>query len=99
MKVEKIVSADFLDCICKDCDLKNLFFEHVKKEEMQRVCSMNTQYEFKKGDIISREGDDIKNFTYLKSGLVKLFRSDGEKEQIILFILEGLIPPASHNSC
>ena len=83
MEKEKPTSMEFLDCICKDCDLKNLFFEHVKKDEMQRVCSMNTQHAFKKGDIISREGDDIKNFTYLKSGLVKLFRSDGEKEQII----------------
>ncbi|MCK4922952.1 MAG: Crp/Fnr family transcriptional regulator [Bacteroidales bacterium] len=63
--------------------MKNLFFEHVKKEEMQIVCSKNTQQIFKKGEIISREGDEIKNFTYLKSGLVKLYRSDGEKEQII----------------
>lgn len=83
MEVEKLASKDFLDCICKDCDLKNLFFEHVKKDEMQRVCALNTQHIFKKGDVISREGDEIKNFTYLKSGLVKLFRSDGEKEQII----------------
>jgi len=83
MEVEKKSSKDFLDCICKDCDLKNLFFEHVGKEDMKSVCSKNTQIAFNKGELISKEGDEIKNFTYLKSGLVKLFRSDGEKEQII----------------
>lgn len=43
---------------------------------------------FKKGDIIIHEGDEIKDFMYLKRGLVKLYRQgNNDKEQIICFAL------------
>jgi CRP-like cAMP-binding protein len=73
-------------CNCEGCELKTLFFENVTTLEIESICSRKTQYAYKKGDIIIHEGDDIKQFIYLKEGLVKLFRKGpNQKEQIICF--------------
>ncbi len=60
-----------------------MFFENVGQEEMRVICATKEQHLFKKGEEIIKQGEKIINFTYLKSGLVKLFRITGEKEQII----------------
>ena len=52
------------------------------------MCSRKSEKSYKKGETIILEGDSIKEFTYLKSGLVKLYRkSSGDREQIICFAL------------
>jgi CRP/FNR family transcriptional regulator len=52
------------------------------------MCSRKTEKAYKKGEIIIQEGDEIKDFIYLKSGLVKLYRKGaGEREQIICFAM------------
>lgn len=73
-------------CNCIDCKLKNLFFFFVDNEELERVCSIKVENIFKQGDAITKEGDTIRDFIYLKSGLVKLTRkmSNGN-EQILSF--------------
>lgn len=76
------------NCNCEGCELKNLFFENVSILDIETMCSNKTEKSYKKGEIIIREGDEIKEFTYLKSGLVKLFRkSSADREQIICFAL------------
>lgn len=73
-------------CNCEGCELKTLFFQNVSDQDMVSMCSLKEERFFKKGDFISREGEEIEDFTYLKKGLVKMFRGDGtEKEQIICF--------------
>lgn len=71
-------------CNCISCDLKDIFFEHLNEGEIHKMCSEKKEHNYSKGDVIIEQGEEIKEFTYLKSGLVKLFRieSDG-KEQII----------------
>ncbi len=63
-----------------------MFFLHVHGEVMETVCGNKIEKQFEKGEIIISEGDEIRDFTYLKSGLVKLSRKgiDG-KDQIISF--------------
>lgn len=76
------------NCNCEGCELKNLFFENVSNLDIESMCSRKTEKSYRKGETIIREGDDIKEFTYLKSGLVKLYRSgSGGREQIICFAL------------
>jgi CRP-like cAMP-binding protein len=73
-------------CNCEGCELKTLFFENVSELEIGWMCSQKEEKVYRKGEYISREGEQINNFTYLKKGLVKLFRVNGtEKEQIICF--------------
>ncbi|MDA3781333.1 MAG: Crp/Fnr family transcriptional regulator [Bacteroidales bacterium] len=72
------------ECSCANCELKDLFFRSVDLEYLTLVCSEKIEIEHKAGDLIIEQGTDIKNFIYLKSGLVKLFKihEDG-KEQIL----------------
>lgn len=71
-------------CTCEKCELRELFVDKLDGEQMDIMCSGKVEKEYKQGDIIIKEGSLINDFTYLKSGLVKLYRSDQQgKEQII----------------
>ncbi len=72
-------------CNCDQCDLKELFSGNVTDNVLQEVCNMKYERSFKKGEIIINEGTDIKEFIYLKSGLVKLYRKGLYAEEIICF--------------
>jgi CRP/FNR family transcriptional regulator len=64
--------------------MRTLFFAHVSKDELQKVCSLKTEVAYGKGDVIVKEGDKIGGFLYLQKGLLKLSRktSDG-RDQIL----------------
>ena len=71
-------------CSCELCELKGLFIETLDDDHLDIICSAKIEKEFNTGEAILKEGMQIKDFVYLKSGLVKLYRSDpGGKEQII----------------
>ncbi len=71
-------------CSCELCELRGLFFESLKKEYADLICSGKVEKAFKQGETIIKEGTHIKDFVYLKSGLVKLYRRDDNgREQII----------------
>jgi CRP/FNR family transcriptional regulator len=56
--------------------------------DIEMMCSRKIERSYRKGDIIIQEGDEIKEFTYLKSGLVKLYRKgSNDREQIICFAM------------
>ena len=75
-------------CNCEGCELRSLFFESVNNDELESICNRKTQFNFRKGELIIREEEEIKEFIYLKSGLVKLFRQGSNgKDQIICFAL------------
>jgi CRP-like cAMP-binding protein len=73
-----------LNCNCDNCELKNIFIQHVQFNDLDSICHNKIERKYNTGDIIVRQGEEIKDFSYLKEGLVKLFRigSTG-KEQII----------------
>jgi len=71
-------------CSCENCELKELFMENLESDRMDLMCSRKKEKEYALGERIIKEGTLISDFTYLKSGLVKLFRSDSSgSEQII----------------
>lgn len=66
--------------------MKSLFFENVDKAELDKICDVRVEKDFEKGDMIIEEGEEIKLFMYLKSGLVKIYRkADENRDQIIKF--------------
>ena len=83
MEETNIILPDQIKCTCTQCDLKKLFFGNVGNLEMQLICDQKIFRKYSKSQIIIHEGDEIQEFTYLKSGLVKLYRTSGDKEQII----------------
>jgi CRP-like cAMP-binding protein len=71
-------------CSCDNCELKELFVDSLEFEHMEAVCSSKKEKEYLGGELIIKERTQIREFTYLKSGLVKLFKSDPSgSEQII----------------
>ncbi len=71
-------------CNCEGCELKSLFFSNIEASAIERICRNKIEIPYKKGEIILKEGDEITNFIYLKSGIVKLHRNlSTKKDQII----------------
>ena len=71
-------------CSCENCELKELFVDNLQGEHMEAVCSSKTEKMYSVGELIIKERTQIREFTYLKSGLVKLFKRDSSgNEQII----------------
>lgn len=71
-------------CDCEGCELRSLFFESVETSVIDRICEIKIEKNYKKGDIIAKEGNEIIDFIYLKSGIVKLHRTlSNKKDQII----------------
>lgn len=58
--------------------------DNLQGEQFDFMCSGKVEKEYKQGEVISSQGVPIREFTYLKSGLVKLYIRDSEgREQII----------------
>ncbi len=73
-------------CNCQDCQLKSIFFSHVREDDLINICDIKIEKQYSKGDVITHEGENINEFLYMKEGLVKLSKSDNnEKDQIISF--------------
>lgn len=71
-------------CDCEKCELRSAFFESFREDELEHFCRNKQETFHHPGDFIFREGDEVKNFSYLKSGLLKLFKTmPNGKDQII----------------
>jgi len=69
---------------CNTCVYKNLLFGNLNTEDLNYINKSKREIAFKKGELISEEGTEIKSFLYLKQGLVKLFKKNPLfKDQII----------------
>jgi len=80
------MNSDKIKCSCENCELKSLFFSNVTPDKLSDICEIKYELTHKKGDVILREGERIKEFIYLKEGLVKLSKKTADgKDQIISF--------------
>lgn len=87
---------------CKVCTFRSLLFQSLEANELSKLNSCKTQYNFKKGELIYREGDEIQSILYLHKGLVKLHKDIGhQKSQIVSiakpFDFVGLLSVFSNN--
>ena len=73
-------------CQCESCDLKNIFFASIGMEDVDKYCESRREINLQAGETLIKQGDTIKDFIYLKDGLVKLHRDmDNRQTQIISF--------------
>jgi len=69
---------------CEFCIYRSFLFDNLDKKEFALLTLSRKEVDFKKGEVICREGEKIDQFLYLKEGLLKVYKSLGErKEQII----------------
>ena len=66
------------------CTFKSLLFTKMKDDELQFINKDRKEFLFDKGEMIIGEGSPVKEFLYLKRGLVKLVKKgENQKERII----------------
>lgn len=71
-------------CNCELCVFRTLIFNNVSASEMGSMCENKQEAAYKKGQVIVNEGDEIKDFFYLKEGLVKIYkRIHNDRDQIL----------------
>ena len=71
---------------CTECTFSSLLFDTLEFEELEKMDHSRTEVKYEKGEDILVEGDRIKNFVYLKKGLVKLSKkTENQKDHIISF--------------
>jgi CRP/FNR family transcriptional regulator len=80
------MEANNRNCICETCEFRHIVFSYLDEDGILELCNNKIEQSFRKGDIINREGEKITSFKYLKSGLVKLFRSTPSGEEQVITI-------------
>lgn len=79
-----VISQHKKTCSCLSCELRGLTFSSLSEKDIERVCDAREEISYSKGEVIHEEGEIIRDFKYLKNGLVKLYRvSESGDEQII----------------
>jgi len=69
---------------CLDCTFRSLIFNKLTNQELELLDRSKIELKCKKGEKIITEAQEIREFVYLKSGLVKLTkRTPDNKEHII----------------
>ncbi len=85
-----VVKTNKKSCSCLSCELRELVFSSLDDEDINIVCEAREERTYARGEIIHREGDLIHDFKYLKTGLVKLYKSTNEGEEQIITITRPL---------
>jgi len=82
---------DSFDPSCDSCTIrKHPLFRHLTEMELQEIMLNKITETYKRGSIIYREGNRMKGFYCVQSGIIKIYKTgfDG-KEQIIRFAKPG----------
>ena len=75
---------------CETCVYKSFLFDTLTKEERLKINIAKQERDFRRGEIICHEGEEIKNFIYLKEGLVKLYKQAKDRHEHIISIAKPL---------
>ena len=76
-------------CNCLNCDNKFCAFSILDKKEIEMLCNNHAEVNFKKREIIIKQGALTTNVVYLKSGLVKEHMTGPNKKEEILKIIRS----------
>lgn len=71
---------------CRTCIYRQLLFGDLNDIEYGLINEGRTEMLFKRGETIKHEGEAIQSFLYLRSGLVKLYKTDNSGKDHILSI-------------
>lgn len=72
---------------CAECKEKSLCFKQLNEEELNLTNVNKVQIQFKKGEIISKQGSFVTHIMYLKSGFAKVYKETDLDHNLILDII------------
>lgn len=70
---------------CKDCKVKSVPFQQLTEEQMHRVDERRVELNYKKGELLSKQGTLMSHVIFVRKGFVKLYL-ENEGEVTILSI-------------
>jgi len=82
---------DLFDLSCGSCTIRtHPLFRHLVEQELQEIMFNKITETYKRGSIVYQEGNRMKGFCCVQSGIIKIYQTgfDG-KEQIIRFAKPG----------
>jgi len=82
---------DPFDLSCDSCTIRtHPLFRHLEEQELQEIMLNKITETYKRGSIVYQEGNRMKGFCCVQSGIIKIYQTgiDG-KEQIIRFAKPG----------
>lgn len=72
------------------CVSKVPFFNHLEMDEMLKITEMSRHLNYKKGEIIFREGEDLESLYIVHKGRVKIYQLfESGKEQLLRILESG----------
>ena len=71
---------------CKECVYRSWAFKNLCADELKLINTKKVEKLYRKGEIICQEGDNISSFMYLQNGLVKIFKTEGNRKEHIISI-------------
>jgi CRP/FNR family transcriptional regulator len=72
---------------CFECKEKSLCFKQLNEAELSLTNENRVQLNFKKGEIISKQGSFVTHIMYLKSGFAKVYKETDLEHNLILDII------------
>ncbi|NOQ27372.1 MAG: helix-turn-helix domain-containing protein [Bacteroidales bacterium] len=72
---------------CFECKEKSLCFKQLNEAELSLTNENRVQLNFKKGEIISKQGSFVTHVMYLKSGFAKVYKETDLEHNLILDII------------
>lgn len=74
---------------CIDCNFKSLPFKELNTDELIQINKNRVELNFKRGEIIIKQGALAAHLVFIKSGLVKVYREQGNEELILSLESKG----------
>ncbi|NVO19623.1 MAG: Crp/Fnr family transcriptional regulator [Bacteroidetes bacterium] len=71
---------------CRSCVYSSELFEGLSEEELEFLVNYTSYRSFRKGEIVFLQGDEIRYISFLKKGLLKVFKQDHESRGQIISI-------------
>lgn len=65
-----------MKCTCEECNLSQAFFHALLPESVESYCASKSEIKYPAKIQVIKQGEPIKHFIYLQSGLVKLERKN-----------------------
>ena len=71
---------------CIDCPLKANCFEHLTNEELELINSNRVELQYKKGEIICKQGAFANNILHIPEGFAKIYIEHNNKNLILKIV-------------
>ena len=71
---------------CKTCVYRQLLFGDLNNKEYELINKTRTEKIYRRGEVIVKENDPIESFLYLRTGLVKLYKTDEHSKDHLISI-------------